>query len=199
MKSPVWLTNKLPPGRIDSAACKTRFSSSIKDRQRCDGSTRLYCGAAATLSCSCVLMARAAEPLPVVTDVELQPLAAGVKRVAQALELAGSPLSKERQAALDAALATNDPAAAAKQIQAVLDPLCLVGREHQSRKPSQGGRRPGAAGARATRAPPVPCQGAQRRGRHRAVARVEPQRRADGQALHQQPRTQAVDQAGRGD
>ncbi len=82
---------------------------------------------AATLSCSCVLMARAAEPLPVVTDVELQPLAAGVKRVAQALELAGSPLSKERQAALDAALATNDPAAAAKQIQAVLDPLCLVG------------------------------------------------------------------------
>ena len=69
----------------------------------------------------------AAEPLPVVTDVELQPLSAGVKRVAQALEFAGAPLSAEQQAALDKALATSDQAEAVKQVQAVLDPLCLVG------------------------------------------------------------------------
>jgi hypothetical protein len=69
----------------------------------------------------------AAEPLPVVSGVELQPLAAGVKRVAQALEFAGAPLSAEQQQALDKALATGDEAEAVKQVQAVLDPLCLVG------------------------------------------------------------------------
>jgi hypothetical protein len=69
----------------------------------------------------------AAEPLPVVAGEELQPLAAGVRRVAQALELAGAPLSKDEQAALDKAIASADQAEAVKQIQAVLDPLCLVG------------------------------------------------------------------------
>lgn len=69
----------------------------------------------------------AAEPLPIVTNVELQPLAAQAKRVAQALELAGTPLGKERQAALEKALALGDEAQAIKAIQAVLDPLCLVG------------------------------------------------------------------------
>jgi hypothetical protein len=68
-----------------------------------------------------------AEPLPVVVDVELQPLASAVKRVAQALEFAGAPLSKEQQTALDKATANTDKAEAVKQIQAVLDPLCLVG------------------------------------------------------------------------
>ncbi|MEX0678206.1 MAG: CehA/McbA family metallohydrolase [Pirellulales bacterium] len=72
-------------------------------------------------------LAAAADPLPIVTDVEWQPLAAQVKRVAQALELVGSPLDKAQQAALDKALANADAAEAAGQIQAVLDPLCLVG------------------------------------------------------------------------
>ncbi|MGD9722619.1 MAG: CehA/McbA family metallohydrolase [Pirellulales bacterium] len=67
------------------------------------------------------------DPLPLVTNVELQPLSAAVKRVAQALDFAGAPLSKDQQAALDAALANTDAAAAVKQVQAVLDPLCLVG------------------------------------------------------------------------
>jgi hypothetical protein len=71
--------------------------------------------------------ATAAEPLPLVSDVELQPLSAAAKRVAQALELVGSPLDKTARAALDGALAQSDPKQAVKQIQAVLDPLCLVG------------------------------------------------------------------------
>ena len=75
----------------------------------------------------CPRLATAAEPLPIVTGVELQPLVAGVKRVAQALELVGSPLNQSQQAALDGAMANPDAAEAGKQIQAVLDPLCLVG------------------------------------------------------------------------
>ncbi len=39
-----------------------------------------------------------AEPLPAVTDVEWQPLAAQVKRVVQALELVGAPLDKSATA-----------------------------------------------------------------------------------------------------
>ncbi len=69
--------------------------------------------------------ARSAEPA-VVTGVELQPLAAAVKRVAQALERAGSPLEPQRQAALDKALQEKDADQAARQVQAALDPLCLA-------------------------------------------------------------------------
>ncbi len=79
------------------------------------------------LSLGLVRWSVAAEPLPVVTDVEIQPLSASVKRVAQALQFAGAPLSDEQQAALDKALANTNEAEAVKQIQAVLDELCLVG------------------------------------------------------------------------
>jgi len=67
------------------------------------------------------------EPLPLVLGVEAQPLRAQVERVAQALELTGSPLSAEERAALDKAVAQEDPAKSVRRIQAVLDPLCLVG------------------------------------------------------------------------
>ena len=71
-------------------------------------------------------LSRAAE-LPLVDGVELQPLAAQAKRVAQALELLGSPLTGDQQAALEKAIAQENPETAIKQIQAVLDPLCLAG------------------------------------------------------------------------
>jgi len=82
--------------------------------------------------CTFVLLAvgrlsSAADPLPIVEGVELQPLAAAVKRVVQALEFVGAPLDKNQQAALDRAIANADQKEAVKQIQAVLDPLCLVG------------------------------------------------------------------------
>ncbi len=45
----------------------------------------------------------------------------------QALQLVGAPLDAKQQAAIDAALASTDEAEAIKSVQAVLDPLCLVG------------------------------------------------------------------------
>jgi hypothetical protein len=70
--------------------------------------------------------ARAAEPLPVVVDVELQPLVAQAQRVSQALEALGVPLSESQLAALDSAANAAKPREGVKQIQAVLDPLCLA-------------------------------------------------------------------------
>ncbi len=74
-----------------------------------------------------VPIAMAADPLPIVTGLELQPLVAQAKRVVQALELVGSPLDKQQQDAIDKALAGTDAAEVAKQVQAILDPLCLAG------------------------------------------------------------------------
>lgn len=71
--------------------------------------------------------AAAADALPKVTNMEYQPLAAQVKRVALALETLGSPLTAEQQAALNKALANDKPDLAVQQIQDVLDPLCLAG------------------------------------------------------------------------
>jgi hypothetical protein len=68
-----------------------------------------------------------AQELPVVRNVELQPLAAQVERVVQALELAGSPLSDDQRAAIRTALAQSEAAAAVEEIQQILDPLCLAG------------------------------------------------------------------------
>lgn len=68
-----------------------------------------------------------AEALPVIVGVEAQPLKAHAARIAQALNLLGAPLSAEQQQALDAAMAETDAVVAATKIQAVLDPLCIVG------------------------------------------------------------------------
>ena len=65
--------------------------------------------------------------LPLVAGIEAQPLKAQVARVVQTLELLGNPLPADRRAALDKALAAKDPAQSVEQIQAALDPLCLVG------------------------------------------------------------------------
>jgi hypothetical protein len=67
-----------------------------------------------------------AQGWPKLNRVEVQPLSAQVERVMQALELAGSPLSKEQQAGLKSVLYTKDVEAATEQIQKVLDPQCLV-------------------------------------------------------------------------
>lgn len=90
--------------------------------------------------------AQAAEQtkLPIVEGVELQPLAAQVERVIQALELAGAPLSAEQRAVIDAALAETDPKVAVRKLQEVLDPLCLVGVDinPESRVKAQAGAAP---------------------------------------------------------
>lgn len=74
----------------------------------------------------CTTAASAGE-LPVILGVDPQPLKAQAARVAQALSLLGSPLTEQQKAALDAATAEPDAVAAATKIQAVLDPLCLIG------------------------------------------------------------------------
>jgi len=68
-----------------------------------------------------------AESLPLVLNVELQPLAAQVERLAQSLQMLGAPLNEQQQAELDAALATENQVEAIKKIQRVFDQLCLVG------------------------------------------------------------------------
>lgn len=68
-----------------------------------------------------------ADELPIVTSVEAQPLQAQVKRVVEALDFLGQPLTEPQQKALNAALAEKDATAAVKAIQAALDPLCLAG------------------------------------------------------------------------
>jgi len=72
-------------------------------------------------------IAHADDPLPIVRGVELQPLTAQARRVAQALEQLGAPLSEKQQADLEAAAKLTDADKAAEAIQKVLDPLCLVG------------------------------------------------------------------------
>src|SRR5262245_41899727 len=68
-----------------------------------------------------------ADELPIVRAVEAQPLKAQVKRVAQALEFLGEPLTKEQEAALDKAIANTKDDDAIEAIQKVLDPRCLAG------------------------------------------------------------------------
>ena len=140
----------------------------------------------------------AAEPLPIVSGVELQPLAAQVKRVAQALELVGSPLGRgAASGARQGAGRAPTPPQAIKQIQAVLDPLVPGRREHQSRKPREGGRRAGRAEAGAAGLARVSGQGAQRGGRDGRACVSQPQRRAAVQAVDRQPRAAGHDQAAR--
>ena len=65
------------------------------------------------------------EPLPLVLDVDAQPLAAQAERVADALRFLGQPLSPE--AARQLAAARNaDPEQMVRGVQETLDAYCLV-------------------------------------------------------------------------
>ena len=61
-----------------------------------------------------------------VRNVEVQPLAAQVERLTQALATLGAPLTDDQRQALDAALAAKDAPEVVAGIQRVLEPLCLV-------------------------------------------------------------------------
>ncbi len=67
-----------------------------------------------------------AEPLPIVRDVEAQPLKAGIRRVADALNFLGQPFDAAQQAALRQALELGGDDAV-EALQKALDPLVLVG------------------------------------------------------------------------
>jgi hypothetical protein len=86
-----------------------------------------------------------AEDLPVVTDVEFQPLTAQVLRVVDALEALGQPLNRDEKSRLEKALDSTGGAPAVRTIQNILDPHCLIGIDinPESRvKSSQGPARP---------------------------------------------------------
>ncbi len=68
----------------------------------------------------------AAEAPPVVTGVERQPLEAQLKRVVQALDAVGAPLTAEQTRAFQAAIACEDSPQAVVALQKSLDPLCLA-------------------------------------------------------------------------
>src|SRR5262245_784494 len=69
----------------------------------------------------------AAEELPIVAGVEAQPLKAQVKRLAEALDYLGEPLTAAEKGALEKAVGNTNGEEAALTIQKVLDPRCLVG------------------------------------------------------------------------
>ena len=82
-----------------------------------------------SLTILCLLCSAApacADKLPLVDGVELQPLVSATARLAEALDFAGAPLSPENAAALKAAGRNPNAVEAVKQIQQVLDPLCLA-------------------------------------------------------------------------
>ncbi|MGC8643420.1 MAG: CehA/McbA family metallohydrolase, partial [Isosphaeraceae bacterium] len=68
-----------------------------------------------------------AETLPIVTDVEFQPLSAQVRRVVEALDNLGQPLPKTEREKIDRAINGADEKAAVRMIQEVLDRHCLIG------------------------------------------------------------------------
>jgi hypothetical protein len=69
----------------------------------------------------------AAEGLPRVRDVELQPLAFQARRVADALDLLGAPLAEAERKALQGAATERDAGRGVEAIQNVLDRHCLAG------------------------------------------------------------------------
>src|SRR3954470_12947738 len=71
-----------------------------------------------------VVTGRAQAPLPIVTDIEWQPLAAQARRVAEALDFLGEPLSPAEKTALDRAASTPGKESV-DQLQRILDPHVL--------------------------------------------------------------------------
>ena len=69
-----------------------------------------------------LLMPLRADPLPVVADVDGQPLGQNADRVGKALETLGTPLPADVAAALTQAVAARD----AKKIQEIMDARCLL-------------------------------------------------------------------------
>jgi hypothetical protein len=87
---------------------------------------RLLCRCAA-FPLLCLLASAQADELAIVRGVEAQPLKAQVKRIAEALDYLGEPLTGEQRSALDKAFANTDSDQAVEAIQKVLDQRCLAG------------------------------------------------------------------------
>ena len=117
------------------------------------------------------------DELPMVRDVEFQPLSAQVKRVVEALDMLGQPLGRDEKARLEQALDSTGREPAIRTIQEVLDQHCLIGIEINRREPGQGVAGAGRGPTGAERVVGLPGQGPQRGGRDGRAGRREPQRR----------------------
>jgi hypothetical protein len=84
------------------------------------------------------------EGIPVVAEVSAQPLTAQVRRLIEAMEFLGEPLPSEVIQRLEKSAAGTDEAAVVREIQTILDPLCLAVVEinPESRVKSQAGPAP---------------------------------------------------------
>jgi hypothetical protein len=80
--------------------------------------------AAGVLAALSIVHARSSGSYPV--SVELQPLAAQVARVVEAMDYLGAPLPESDRKAIQTALSGGDDRGAASRLQEVLDPHCLL-------------------------------------------------------------------------
>ena len=78
-----------------------------------------------SLLTSCLLFVHHGTAKTEVAQVELQPLAAQVKRLIETLDYLGAPLSAADKQALERAITQTDAANATRQIQDILDKHCL--------------------------------------------------------------------------
>src|SRR5262245_37317878 len=77
--------------------------------------------------CTFASAALADQPdLPIVTDVEIQPLASQVRRVSEALQFLGAPLSDADRMALEQASKETDAAKGIREMQRILDPYAIA-------------------------------------------------------------------------
>lgn len=73
-----------------------------------------------------ILRTDAAEPWPVVSRVDRQPLRAQVQRLSEAMRHLGTPFSDHSERVVSEAAALSDDDAFTRRIQELLDPLCLA-------------------------------------------------------------------------
>jgi hypothetical protein len=71
--------------------------------------------------------ATAASPLPLVDRLDLQPLAGQVRRIIEATDHLGTPLSEDDRRKLESAMQDSNETRAIESIQRIIDPYCLVG------------------------------------------------------------------------
>lgn len=64
--------------------------------------------------------------IPVIGEVEFQPLVAATRRLVEALDYLGAPIPPAEREALHRAFVSDEPQEAARRIQELLDPLCLA-------------------------------------------------------------------------
>ena len=139
-----------------------------------------------------------ADELPVLHDVEFQPLSAQVKRVVEALDMLGQPLGRDEKARLDEAVDSTGGDPAIRTIQKCPRPPLLGRDRDQRREPGQGDRR--------ARPPPRLVQNGwsvflvkvhNQAGVTAAARRRKPQRRPGLPAVDQPRRAEAIDPARR--